>query len=173
MDQIWFMHCLTQTLQILKPLKLFFVVQYPMVNVPSRKQALNHKVGPLFSHLAQVSTKVFEPGHNLSLDEHDTSFQGYREDKQQVTLNFEGDGFLIDAVCEDGYTINFYPRNVPLPKNFIDKGYSPTQSRIIFMSDALTDQYYTCGMDNNLILQKFLRAEYTETNSKTIVHGCF
>ena len=122
-----------------------------MVNVPSRKQALNHKVGPLLSHLAQVSTKVFEPCHNLSLDEHDTSFQGYSEDKQQVTLNFEGDGFLIDAVCEDGYTINFYPRDFPPPNKWIDKEYSPPRSQIIFMLDALPDQYNICNMENLFI----------------------
>ena len=123
-----------------------------MVNAPSRKWAPNHKVDHLFSYLMQVSTEEFEPGRDLSSDEQYASFQCHHDDKQWVTFKRAGDGFLIDALCEDGYTINFYPRNVPLPKNFIDKGYSPTQSRIIFMSDALTDQYYTCGMDNTLIL---------------------
>ena len=103
-----------------------------MVNVPSRNHAQKHKVDHFFSHLIQVSTKAFEPDRNISSDEQDTSFQGHHEDKQQVTFKHEGDGFLIDALCEDGYTINFYPRNVPPPKKWVEKGNSPTHSRIIF-----------------------------------------
>ena len=41
------------------------------------------------------------------------------------------------------------------------------------MLDALTDQYYTYGMDNIFISEKFLWAAYAETNYKTMVHGVF
>ena len=39
------------------------------------------------------------------------------------------------------------------------------------MLDALTDKYYTYGMDNIFISEKLLRAPYVETKSKTIVNG--
>ena len=45
-----------------------------MLNIPSRKQAPNHKFDHLSSHLIQVSTKKFEPGFNNSSDEQDISF---------------------------------------------------------------------------------------------------
>ena len=54
--------------KIIKLFKFLFVVQDPMVNVPSRKRASNHKVDRFFSHLIQVSTEAFELGRNLSSD---------------------------------------------------------------------------------------------------------
>ena len=80
---------------------------------------------------------------------------------------------MIYAVCEDGYTINFYQRNVPPPKKWIEKGYSPTQYQIDFMLDAFLDQYNNCGMDNMFILEKFLQVAYSEIKYKTMVHGVF
>ena len=44
-------------------------------------------------------------------------------------------------------------------------------AKIIFMLDVLPDQYYTCGMENIIISANFLRLAYTETKSKTMVHG--
>ena len=41
------------------------------------------------------------------------------------------------------------------------------------MLDDLPDQYYTCGMENIFIPEKFLQAVYVETKSKTMVHGFF
>ena len=83
------------------------------MNGTSRKQASNYKVEHFFSQLIQVYTKVFERVHNLSSEEQDASFQGHHEDKQGLAFNREGDGFLIYEVSEDGYTINFYPKNPP------------------------------------------------------------
>ena len=142
-----------------------------MVHATSRKQAPNHEVDYLFSCLIQVSTNSFELGHNISSDKKYASFQGHNEEKYRVTFKRAGDGFLIDAGCEDGYTISFYPSNPPPPKKWIEKGYSPTHSQIIFMSDALPDQYYTCGMDNVFVSAKFLQVAYAETKYKTMVHG--
>ena len=109
-----------------------------MVNVTSIKRASNHKVDHFFLHLIQVSTKAFEPGRNLSSDKQDARFQGNHEDKYRVTFKHTGDGFLIYAVCEYDYTINFYLRNVPPSKKWIDKGNSPNHSQF-FMLDALLD----------------------------------
>ena len=78
---------------------------------------------------------------------------------------------MIGALCEDGYTINFYPRNVPPSKKWIAKGNSPTKSQIIFVLDALPGQYYTCGMYNLFISEKFLRASYAEKKYNTMVHA--
>ena len=34
------------------------------------------------------------------------------------------------------------------------------------MLDVFPDQYYTCGMDNIFILEKFLRADWEKKNLK-------
>ena len=86
------MHRLAQTLQIFSNYSKINLVHDPMVNVPSRKQAPNHKFDHLFSYLLQVSTKAFEPGRNISSEEQDTSLQGHHEDKQWVTFKRAGDG---------------------------------------------------------------------------------
>ena len=78
---------------------------------------------------------------------------------------------MIDAVFEDGDTINFYLMNVPPPNKWIEKGNSPTHSENIFVVDTLPDQYYTFGMDNIFISENSLQVEYTKTKSKTMVHG--
>ena len=163
------MHCLAQTLQIFSNYSKTNLVHDTMVNVPSRKRAPNHKFDHLFSYLLQVSTKAFEPGRNISSYKQDSSTQGNHEDKQRVTFKLAGYGVLIYS-CEDGYTIKFYPRNDPPPKKLIEKGNSPTHSQIIFMLDALPDQYYTCGMENIFISEKFLRAVCAEKKSKTMLH---
>ena len=113
---------------ISKLLKILFAVQYPIVNITSGKQAPNHKLYHLFPHLIKVSTKTFEPGLNISSNKKYESFQGHHHYKHQVTLKSSGDRFFIDEVCEEGYTINFYPGNLTPPKNWIEKGYSKTHS---------------------------------------------
>ena len=97
---------------------------------------------------------------NLSYYKQYGGFQGHHEDKQRVTFKRARDGFLIDKFCEDGYTMNLYPRNFPPPKKYIEKGYSPTHYQIFFMLDFLFDQYYNCGMENIFISENFLRATY-------------
>ena len=106
----------TSAANIFKLLNILFWVQGPTMNVPSRKRAPNHKVDPLFYHLIQFSTDTFQLGCNLSSDKQDTSFKVHHEYKQPVTFKHAGYGFLMYALFEDGYTINFYPRNAPPPK---------------------------------------------------------
>ena len=50
-------------------------------------------------------------GRNVSIDEQDIGFQGRHKDKQRITFKKVGDGFLVDALCADGYTYSFYFRN--------------------------------------------------------------
>jgi len=43
-------------------------------------------------------------GRKASCDEQVIGFTGNHADKQQITYKDEGDGFLCDAICQDGYT---------------------------------------------------------------------
>ena len=62
-------------------------------------------------------------------------------------------------------------QGIPPPKAWIDEDYSPTHPRILFMLDLLTDQFYTCGMDNSFISDKSLRAAYADTSSNATIYG--
>ena len=117
------MHRLTQALQRFSNHSNFFCGTISNGGCSFKKQAPKHKADYFFSRIIQVSINALEPGSNLSFDDQDANFQLHQEDKQRVTFKRAGDGFLIDAVCEDGYTINFYPKNLPPPKKWIEKGY--------------------------------------------------
>ena len=126
MTRLWSNKCIKlfgeNAANIFKLFKLLFELQGPSVKFLSRKRAPNHKVEHLFSHIIQVSNEAFEPGCNISSDEQDEILQGHHEDKHRITFKHVGYGFFIDALCENGYTINFYARNPPPPKKWIEKG---------------------------------------------------
>ena len=60
---------------------------------------------------------------------------------------------------------------MPAPKKWVDKGFLPTHSRILFMFEQLEGKYFTCGMDNLFISAKFCRAAYAELPQKVMIHG--
>jgi hypothetical protein len=48
------------------------------------------------------------------------------------TYKREGDGFSTDAISKGRYTYLFYYRNMPAPKKFINKTFSPLHAIIPF-----------------------------------------
>ena len=138
-----------------KQFKYLFAVQDPMVAIPDKKKSPNHKVNHMFAHMLKAFSASYDVGRNISGDEQDCPFQGKHEDKQRVNYKKAGDGFMIDLICEDGFTINFYPRNAPPPKKWTDKGFSPTHARFLLMFDSLEGEYFRCYMDNLFISAKF------------------
>jgi hypothetical protein len=85
-------------------------------------------------------------GEVLSCDEQDIGFTGRHQDKQQVNDKDEGDGFSTDLFCQDEYTYSFYFHNMPAPKKYIDEGYSPTHSRVLFLFDLLKEKKHILGL---------------------------
>ena len=51
-----------------------------------------------------VSKEAIFLGQILSVDEQTIGFQSNHRDKQRITYKKEGDGFLADCICADGYT---------------------------------------------------------------------
>lgn len=47
-------------------------------------------------------------GTNFSCNKPTIGFQGYHKSKQQITYKKEGQIFLIDCLCSDGYTYDFH-----------------------------------------------------------------
>ena len=157
--------------QRLREFRAAFAIQDPMLPIPSRKVAPNHKVDPLLLHMQIMFLDCWDPGPHIAGDEQDAGFQGRHPDKQRVTFKKEGDGFLIDALCDNGFTMTFYFRNMPAPAKWTRKGFCPTHARMLMMMEQLDGENFTCGMDNLFISVKFLRAALTEIDQKIQVHG--
>jgi len=154
-----------------KQFRALFAVQDPVLAIPSRKVAPNHKIDPMLLQMLSAFDEAWDAGSYIAGDEQDAGFKGKHPDKARVTFKKEGDGFLIDALCDDGFTMTFYFRNMPAPKKWIDKGFSPTHSRILFMFEQLKGELFTCGLDNIYISAKFCRAALTEISQKVMTHG--
>jgi hypothetical protein len=113
---------------------------------------------------------AWDLGKEISRDEQIIGFKGNHQDKQHISYKREGDGFLTDAISEDGYTYSFYFRSMPAPKKFIQKKFSPTYARILFLFDQLKEGNHICGLDNLYNSTKFARDAFVGKNCK-MVHG--
>ena len=151
--------------------KSFFSSVDPRIPPPSRTTHPNWKVHPLLKHLPQVSQKALFLGRNLSCDEQTIGFQGHHKDKQRITYKKEGDGFLADCICSDGYTYAFHFRHqqasIKLMETF---NCSPLHARVLGLISQLPNKYYTLGMDNLYMSAKFCRLAYS-MEQKVMVHG--
>ena len=91
--------------------KAFFCSVNPMLNVLSQDTHPNWKIHPFLKHILNVSKEAVFLGRNLSCNEQTVAFQGNHKDKQRITYKREGDGFLADCICSDGYTYSFHFRH--------------------------------------------------------------
>ena len=96
-------------------------------------------------------------GWSISVDEMDTIFQGQHKDKQRVTYKKGGDGFLMDALCAEGYTYSWYFRNQLSPRKWIGYGLSPLHGQVMSLFEQLPEKTgsYICGMGHLFNMPKF------------------
>ena len=109
----------------LKEFRALFAIQDPMAPLPPRKIAPNHKVDPFLLHMLKLFANCWECSPYIAGNKQDAGFKGRHPDKQRVTFKKEGDGFLIDTLCNDGFTYTFYFRNMPAPRKWWSKGFFP------------------------------------------------
>jgi hypothetical protein len=97
--------------------------------------------------------------------------KGNHQDKQCINYKKEGDGFLADAICEDGYTYSFFFHNMPAPKKkFLNKKFSPLHARVLFLFEQFQEENHICGLDNLYHSIKFAREAYVGGKC-VMVHG--
>ena len=84
-----------------------------------------------------------------------------------------GDGFLVDALCAEGYTYSWYFRNQVAPKKWTDKGLSPLHSQVMSLLEQLPNgsANYICGMDNLFNSPKFAKCALKESGKAVMTHG--
>ena len=153
-----------------KHFKAFFACVDPLVPIPSRDTHPNWKVHPLLKQINSVSKKAVSMGRNLSCDEQTIGFQGKHKDKLKISFKNEGDGFMADALCSDGYTYNFHFRHQAPSQKFIKQGLSPLHSRVCGLISQLPAKNYTVTMDNLYNSAKFCRV-LLSMDQKVMAHG--
>lgn len=151
--------------------KCFFATVNPREKIPPRTEMPNHKVHKLLKQCIIVLKSAIIVGRVVSVDEMDVGFQGNHIDKQRISFKRKGDGFLTNALCLDGgYCYTFYFRNQPVPKKYLDKGYSPLHAQVLALLDQLPSKHNYATMDSLFILAKFVRAAWVHP-TKTMVAG--
>jgi len=150
--------------------RLFFGIQDPRKDTPSKKTHPNWKVDPFLSWMQTVFRLAWNFGKFGSCDEQDIGFTGKHEDKQRINYKDEGDGFLVDSVAESGYTYCFFFRNQPAPSPYIRQGYSPTHARVLHLFDLLPSKNHVIGLDNLFMSAKLCAGAYKGKNQVQI-HG--
>ena len=143
-----------------KQFRRFFAVQDPRLAIPNRKEHPMFKVQPILSQFEQTSLLAWVLGETLSGDEQTQHFQGKHPDKIKIKFKKEGDGFQIDAICEDGYTYCFYFRNQPPPKKWTDLGLCGLHARCMAMFETFTFEYHRVHFDNLYNSALFSKAAY-------------
>ena len=155
-----------------KHFKAFMACVNPTFPTPERDLHPNWKVHPLLKHMLVVNKKAIHLGQHLSCDEQTIGFQGHHRDKQRITYKAEGDGFLADCICSDGYTYNFYFRHQPDPtyRRGDDNQLSPLHRRVLSLISQLPGKNYTLGMDNLYNSAKLSRVAKA-TRQRVMTHG--
>ena len=154
-----------------KHFKCFLSSVNPTIQVPNRDTHPNWKIHPFLKHTYQVSQQAVFLGRNLSCDEQMIVFHGNHKDKQRITYKKEGDGFLADCICSDGYTFAFHFRHQPTSQEIIKQlTCSPLDAGVLGLISQLPDKYYTLGLDNLYMSAKLCRLAYG-MDQKVLIHG--
>ncbi|KAK3243924.1 hypothetical protein CYMTET_46447 [Cymbomonas tetramitiformis] len=111
-----------------KEMKAFFHLQDPRAPQPEGKPFW--KVEPLLEVLRVNSEELLDLGPDVSLDEQDCGFQGRSALKDKIKFKAEGDGFLADCICQDGYTWTFHFRHDPTPLPLTQKDASDLHNSV-------------------------------------------
>ena len=148
----------------------YFACQHPYKPVSPQRTHPNWKVDPFLCHLNKVSMQAAVLPEKLSVDEQTIMFHGSSKLKSRIKYKKAGDGFQCDSICSNGYTISFFFRHQLAPKKYIDKGFSPLHSRIMFMFDQLKNKNHSIFMDNLYMSASFARNAMMSDN-RVKIHG--
>ena len=144
-----------------KCFRAFFGCQNPLTVPPPRGECPNFKVDELFRWMRYILPEAWVCSPDLSADEQTAKCQCKTQHKSRCGRQKRlGDGVQCDAVGDNGYTVHFYFRNEPVPKHWLDRGFSPIHARLLHMYSLLKDDYYRVKTDNLFTAVKIAREAY-------------
>ena len=91
-----------------KHFKAFLSCANPAIDPPSRDKHPNWKVRALIKWINMISPEAWSCACQIAVDEMTMRFKGMHRDKLRITFKAEGDGFMADALCDDGYCYQIY-----------------------------------------------------------------
>ena len=123
--------------------------------------------------MMRVTKYVIHIGLSISVDEMDISLKGRHKYKQRVNYKKGGDGFLVDALCTEGYTYSWYFKNQLAPRKWIGYGPSPLHGRVMSLFEKIPGKTgnYICIMDNLFNSPKFSKQALDESGKDAMTHG--
>lgn len=99
------------------------------------------------------------------------AIQRLHQDKLHISFKRESNGFMANALCDDGFTYQVYMRNDPSPLWCTSKGLSLLLTRTMALLNALRDKNHHVGMDKNFYNSAaFYRQAYNHKN-QLLCHG--
>ncbi|KAK3240642.1 hypothetical protein CYMTET_49530 [Cymbomonas tetramitiformis] len=141
-----------------KEFKAFFHIQDPRLLQPADKPFW--KVEPPLEVLRWNSEELYDPGVDVSLDEQDAGFQGKCAFKDKIKYKKEGDGFLADCICEQGYTYTFHFRHDPTPFPLTQQAASDLHNRCLLLIKRPKFDWNRIWMDNLFTSRRFIQWGY-------------
>ena len=78
-------------------------------------------------------------GPHGSTDEQNIGFQGSHKEKHKIKWKHEGDIFMADYCCDNGFTCSFHFRSMPPPINHVRLKLSALWSRALGLFDTFPD----------------------------------
>ena len=131
-----------------KTFKAFFMIQDLCKSIPPKSTHPNFKIDPFLHWIQTVSMAAWDLGWSFSCNEQMIAFKGNHADKQHISYKKEGNGFLADAISQDGYTYSFFFWNMLAPKKYLDQKISPLHSCCLFLFDRFKEKHHAGGVDN-------------------------
>lgn len=106
----------------------------------------------------------WECGIDVGLDEQTIGFKGKHEDKICISYKAEGDGFMCDALCDNGFTHSVFFRNEVPSAEIAQQGLSLLHARSIWLFNQLTLPCHRAWVDNLYMTAKFAKAGFASRN---------
>ncbi|KAK3247492.1 hypothetical protein CYMTET_43012 [Cymbomonas tetramitiformis] len=139
-----------------KELRAFIHVSDPYAKPAKDKPFI--KIQDIIDHVISNSKENWVLGRYLSLDEIDIGFQGRFAHKDKIKYKGEGDGILLDAICDRGYFYVGHFRHSPCP--IVEKNASPLHNRCLYLVEqcnaACPQTWNTLFFDNLFTSKNFM-----------------
>jgi len=139
-------------------------LQDPRKATPDRKASPLFEVLPIAKRMRRLGPLSWSCGQHSSVDEQDIGFQGHHVDKQRISHKAEADGFLTDALCDNGFTCSAFFRNEPPPRSCTRDGFCALHARSLWLFDQLKDKCHRVWCDNLHMSCRFTKAAYNGRN---------
>ena len=93
---------------------------------------------------------------NLFEDKEIIGFKGSHVYKLRITYKAEGDSFQYNTICDSGHTFDFFFRNDPAPKKYLDDRLSPLYAHCMAVFDCFVNKYLPIPFNDRYMVYIFV-----------------